>query len=55
MGVINAEEAKTISREKLSEKRRDLLANSGITPIEMHSPLRFRSRNNFQFDLTNSK
>ena len=51
LGVITEDEALVLSKEKLSEKWRDVLTGSGINPIDMHSPLWFWSRNNFQFKL----
>ena len=51
LGVISEDEAQNISKEKISEKWREILAGTGITPIEMHPPLWFWSRNNFQLKL----
>lgn len=51
LGVITEEEAKTITKEQLSAKWRLLLQGSGINPIDLHPPLWFWSRNNFQFTL----
>lgn len=51
LGVITEAEAASLSKEKISEKWRELLRDSGINPIEMHPPLWFWSRNNFQFQL----
>ena len=49
--VISSQEAETLSKEQISEKRREILKWSWITPIQMHPPLRFWSRNNFIFEL----
>jgi hypothetical protein len=49
--VITKEQAENISTEQISEIWRDILEGSSISPIDMHSPLWFWSRNNFQFDL----
>lgn len=49
--VITKEEAENLTKEKISEKRREVLKGSGINPINMHPPLWFRSRNNFIFEL----
>ncbi len=54
LGVIIQEEADTWSREKISERWRELLAGSGIDPIDMHPPLWFWSRNDFSYKLKNS-
>jgi hypothetical protein len=47
LGVITAEEANTLTKDAISEKWRQLLLDSGIDPIDMHSPLWFWSRNGF--------
>jgi hypothetical protein len=49
--LITQKEAEKISKEKLSEKWRTVLEGTGITPIEMHPPLWFWSRNNFEYKL----
>lgn len=49
--VITDKEANNLSKEEISNRRRTLLKWSGINPIDMHSPLRFRSRNNFTFKI----
>ena len=51
LGVITAAEAETWPREKISARWRERLAGSGIDPIDMHPPLWFWSRNDFQFKL----
>ncbi|MEA3430413.1 MAG: hypothetical protein U9R08_04025, partial [Nanoarchaeota archaeon] len=51
LGVISKDEAETVSKEKLSEKWRQVLDGTGINPIDMHSPLWFWSRNKFEFKL----
>ncbi|MCL4366936.1 hypothetical protein M1563_02095 [Patescibacteria group bacterium] len=53
LGVITNSEALRLSREEISNKWRALLKNSNIDPIDMHPPLWFWSRNNFQFKLNN--
>jgi hypothetical protein len=55
LGVINKDQAKKLSRDKISEKWKVLLNGSDITPIEMHSPLWFWSRNGFSFKLKKNK
>lgn len=54
LGVINKEEGEKLSKEKISEKWRKVLKDSGINPIDMHPPLWFWSRNGFLFKLNNS-
>ena len=51
LGVITKEESEILSREKMSERWRELLHGTGINPINMHPPLWFWSRNDFQFKL----
>lgn len=51
LGVITQDEAENLSKNEVSEKWRTLLAGSGITPIEMHPPLWFWSRNGFIYKL----
>jgi len=48
LGVINDP---NLSKEAISNKWRTLLQETDINPIDMHSPLWFWSRNNFQFQL----
>ncbi len=49
--VITAEESWSLSKEAISDRRRSLLDGSGIVPSDMHAPLRFWSRNGFQFEV----
>jgi len=49
--VITEEEAEHLTKEKISEKWREILQWTWINPIDMHPPLWFRSRNNFMFEL----
>jgi hypothetical protein len=51
ISVISPEEAEKLSREQISTRWRELLAGSGIDPIDMHPPLWFWSRNGFTYDL----
>ena len=51
LGVITKEESEFFSKEKISERWRELLQGTGINPINMHPPLWFWSRNNFQFKI----
>jgi hypothetical protein len=51
LGVINEDEKENLTKEKLSERWREILKGTGINPIDMHSPLWFWSRNDFQFKL----
>lgn len=52
LGVISDKEAETLSKEKISERWRELLKNSKLNPIDLHPPLWFWSRNGFVFNLT---
>ncbi len=49
--VLTPEEATKLSREQISQRRRDVLSGTWIDPIDMHSPLRFWSRNGFEYEL----
>lgn len=51
LGVISEDEAHKLSKEQISERWRIVLHGSGITPIEMHPPLWFWSRNGFKYQL----
>lgn len=51
LGVISMQESTHISREEISARWRSILQASGIHPIDMHGPLWFWSKNNFQFIL----
>lgn len=51
LGLINADDAVTLSKEEISERWRNALAGSGIDPIDMHPPLWFWSRNGFIYNL----
>ncbi len=51
LGVITKEEAESLTKDKISERWRQLLHGTGINPIDMHPPLWFWSRNDFLFKL----
>jgi len=51
LGVITKQEADKLTKEEISKRWREILDGSGINPIDMHPPLWFWSRNNFQFKL----
>jgi hypothetical protein len=51
LGVITQQEAKSLTKEEISERWREVLKGSGIDPIEMHPPLWFWSRNGFIFSI----
>ncbi len=48
--VITQDESKSLSKEQISERWRELLKGTGIDPIDMHPPLWFWSRNGFIFN-----
>ena len=50
LGVLSESEV-DLPRDLISAKRRETLKGSGIDPIDMHSPLWFWSRNDFQFKI----
>jgi hypothetical protein len=47
LGVITEKETKTLSRNDISKRWRQILKGTGINPIDMHPPLWFWSRNGF--------
>jgi hypothetical protein len=49
--VLTEDGASSLSRDQISQRRREKLAWSGINPIDMHSPLWFWSRNGFAYEL----
>jgi hypothetical protein len=55
LGVITAIEAEKLSKEEISYKWRTALQGSKITPIQMHAPLWFWSRNGFIYKIKNKK
>jgi hypothetical protein len=51
LGIITEDEALKLSKDQISLRWREALHGSGITPIEMHPPLWFWSRNNFLYKI----
>lgn len=51
LGLISAKEAEKMTKDQISAKWRETLVGSGITPIEMHPPLWFWSRNGFKYKI----
>ncbi len=51
LGLITEREASSMSKDEIAEKWRLALEGSGITPIDMHPPLWFWSRNGFLYKL----
>lgn len=51
LGVMTKEESDNLTKDDISMRWRKLLAGSGISPIDMHPPLWFWSRNGFIYDL----
>jgi hypothetical protein len=51
LGLVSEAEAKTMSRDEISETWRKVLRGTGLNPIDMHSPLWFWSRNGFVYKL----
>ncbi len=47
LGVLTSSEADCLSRDEISQRWRELLMGSGISPIDMHPPLWFWSKNGF--------
>ena len=51
LGVVSQLESEKLPKETIAARWRELLAGSGIDPIDMHSPLWFWSKNNFSYSL----
>lgn len=51
LGVLTEEEALRMSRDEISERWRQVLNGTGLSPIDMHSPLWFWSKNTFSYVL----
>ena len=51
LGVIDQLEVDHITREEISRRWREYLKDSGIDPIDVHSPLWFWSRGGFKVDM----
>jgi hypothetical protein len=51
LGVISEQEAKSLSKEEISNRWRNVLKGSNIDPIDMHRTLWFWSRNGFIYKL----
>lgn len=51
LGVISETEAKILSKDQISTKWRVALEDSILSPIDMHSPLWFWSKNNFMYEI----
>lgn len=49
LGVITEKEAKTLTRDQIAEKWRELLQGTDILPIHMHTPLWLWSRGRFRY------
>ena len=52
LDVISEEEAEKLTKDQISARWRELLAGSDISPIDMHPPLWFWSKNDFVFQLS---
>jgi hypothetical protein len=48
--VLTKEESTRLNREQISNIWKEILKDTNITPIQMHSPLWFWSKNNFKID-----
>lgn len=54
LGIITETEAQNLSKDEISKRWREALENTEISPIEMHPPLWFWSRNGFKYKLKNN-
>jgi hypothetical protein len=53
LGVLSEKEALTMTRDAISARWREVLKDSELSPIDMHSPLWFWSKNDFSYILEN--
>lgn len=51
LGVLDESESLKMSRDDISNRWREVLSGTGLSPIDMHSPLWFWSKNNFNYEL----
>lgn len=51
LGVLDEKDALTLTRDAISARWREVLKDSELSPIDMHSPLWFWSKNNFSYYL----
>lgn len=51
LGVLDEKDALTLTRDAISARWREVLKDSELSPIDMHSPLWFWSKNNFSYSL----
>lgn len=49
LGIITESQSKKLSKDEISEIWRSVLDETNLSPIDMHSPLWFWSRNNFKY------
>jgi hypothetical protein len=52
LGVLTEDEALKMKRDDISERWRQTLEGTGLSPIDMHSPLWFWSKNSFSYELS---
>lgn len=52
LGVLTEDEALSMKRDDISTRWREVLDGTGLSPIDMHSPLWFWSKNNFSYKLS---
>lgn len=52
LGVLTEDEVTWMTRDDISARWREVLIGSGLSPIDMHSPLWFWSKNNFSYKLS---
>lgn len=51
LGVISKQDSQSMTKEEISSTWRQLLTDTGIDPIDVHSPLWFWSRSGFEYKL----
>lgn len=53
LGVLTEDETVRMDRDDISARWREVLEGTGLSPIDMHSPLWFWSKNGFGYKLVN--
>jgi hypothetical protein len=55
LGVISKEDSRKMTRDEISNTWRQILADTNIDPIDVHSPLWFWSRSGFEYKLSDKE
>lgn len=52
LGIFSLEKSEKLTKDEINNIWRELLSDTGIDPIDMHSPLWFWSRSGFIYKLS---